>query len=419
MPAMRARILAIGDELLLGRTVDTNSSAMARWLTDRGFHLDRTTVVGDAQRHIEEALIAASAGVEFVLVCGGLGPTDDDRTRYAVAVVTGQPLRENAEAWAQINAWYQANRPTKPLPEINRRQALFPRRAQVLSNERGTAPGIIIKRGRCRIVCMPGVPHELFGMLAQLDAYLPQWFPQLRPPTISEIYFAGIGESAAQERLGNLLTEHNPQVGITVSEKGHITLRVVGEKKVVAARARQLRQAMKPWLIPAPGPAPSIVQELTKIKKTIAAAESCTCGHMVAQLGAVAGASAILRESLVAYHEQVKVKKLGVAQQIITTHGIVSEAVASAMALGMRRYAQSDYAIATTGIAGPTGGSDAVPVGTVCVAIADKNGVIARTIRVRGERERVQARAAAHALVFAYEVIIGRVKTSPMKPAQK
>jgi nicotinamide-nucleotide amidase len=338
MPAMRARILAIGDELLLGRTVDTNSSVMARWLSDRGFHLDRTTVVGDAQRHIEEALITASTDAHLVLVCGGLGPTDDDRTRYAVAAVTGQPLHENAEAWAQINAWYQANRPTKPLPEINRRQALFPRRAAVLANERGTAPGIIIKRGRCRIVCMPGVPHELFGMLAQLD--VSQWFPQLRPPTISEVYFAGIGESAAQERLGNLLTEHNPQVGITVSEKGHITLRVVGDKKIVAARARQLRQALKPWLIPAPGPAPSIVQELTKQKKTIAAAESCTCGHIVAQLGAIAGASAILRESCVAYHEQVKVKKLRVAQKIITTHGIVSEAVASAMAVGMRRYSQ-------------------------------------------------------------------------------
>jgi nicotinamide-nucleotide amidase len=412
---MRARILAVGDELLLGRTIDTNSSFIARWLTDRGFHVDRSVVVGDSQDDIEKAIIAACHDAALVIMTGGLGPTEDDRTRHALAAVMRVPLKERPEAWEKIVAWYQANLPTRPLPESNRRQALMPRGAQLLDNDRGTAPGILARVGRCRVACMPGVPHEMMAMVEGLEKYLQVWFPRLRPPTISEIWFAGIGESAAQEHIGDLLTEHHPQVGITVSERGHITLRVVGTAQEVRARVMALKRVLKPWILPAPGPAASLVRLLGRRRQTISAAESCTCGQVVAQLGAVAGASAILRESLVAYHEQVKTKRLGVSAETIRRHGIVSEVVAAAMAVGMRRLAKADYAIATTGVAGPGGGSKAVAVGTVCMAIADANGVISKTIRVRGDRDRVQQRAAAHALVLAYEVAAGRSRTKPIR----
>jgi nicotinamide-nucleotide amidase len=412
-PTMRARIIAVGDELLLGRTIDTNSSFIARWLTDRGFQVDRSVVVGDAQEDIELALKAACQEAVLVIMTGGLGPTDDDRTRHALAAVMGVPLRERAAAWDQIVSWYQANLPTRPLPESNRRQALMPRSAEILDNDRGTAPGILARVGRCRVACMPGVPHEMFAMVERLEGYLAKWFPRLRPPSIQEIWFAGIGESAAQEHIGGLLTEHNPQVGITVSERGHITMRVVGTATEVRARIQALKRVLKPWLLPAPGPAASLVKLLGRRQQTITAAESCTCGQVAGQIGAIAGASAILRETMVAYHEQVKIKRLGVTAACIKRHGIVSESVAAAMALGMRRLAAADYAIATTGVAGPDGGSKSIPVGTVCVAIADANGVVTKTIRVRGGRDRVQQRAAAHALVLAYEVVIGRVQTKP------
>jgi nicotinamide-nucleotide amidase len=410
---MLARILAVGDELLLGRTVDTNSSHIARWLTDRGFHVDRTVVVGDPQHDIEAALCAASAGAALVIITGGLGPTDDDRTRQALAAVLGVDLRERAPAWARIRRWYRTNLPSRAIPEINRRQALAPVGSELLANDRGTAPGLTARIGRCRIACLPGVPHEMMAMLDRLDGPLKRWFPRLRRPVIGEVWIAGVGESAAQELIGGLLTEHHPQVGITVSEKGHITLRVVGTASEVRARTRALRHALTPYLLPAAGPAASLVALLTKDGRTIAAAESCTCGQVVAQLGAIAGASAVLRESLVAYHEGVKRARLGVAPALVRRHGLVSEAVAAAMALGMRRHARADLAIATTGLAGPGGGSADTPVGTVCVAVADRHGVASKTIRVRGSRERVQSRAAAQALVMAFEVACERLATRP------
>ncbi len=413
IPPMRARILAIGDELLLGRTVDTNSSYIARWLTDRGFHIDRTVVAGDSQRDIEIALRAACAGAALVIVTCGLGPTDDDRTRQALAKVMGVALVERPAAWQRIRHWYRANLPSRPIPEINRRQALAPVGAQLLANDRGTAPGLVAHVGACRVACLPGVPHEMMAMLERLDRPLARWFPRLVRPVIGEVWLAGLGESAAQERIGNLLTEQNPQVGITVSEKGHITLRVVGTKTEVFERQRALRRALAPYLLPAAGPAASLVNLLAQDGRTIAAAESCTCGQVVAQLGAIAGASAILRESLVAYHEGVKRTRLGVKPALLKRHGVVSEAVAAAMAMGMRRHARADLAIATTGVAGPGGGSAQIPVGTVCVAVADQHGVVTRTIRVHGTRERIQARAASQALVMAFEVAIGRLGTKP------
>jgi nicotinamide-nucleotide amidase len=410
---MLARILAVGDELLLGRTVDTNSAHIARWLTDRGFHVDRTVVVGDPQRDIEAALRAAATGAALVIITGGLGPTDDDRTRQALASVMGVPLREHTPAWARIRRWYRTNLPTRPIPEINRRQALVPRGAELLANDRGTAPGLFARIGRCQVACLPGVPHEMIAMLERLDRRLKRWFPRLRRPAIGEVWFAGIGESAAQELIGDLLTEQAPQVGITVSEKGHITLRVVGTAAEVRHRTRALKAALTPYLLPAAGPAASLIALLTKDGRTIATAESCTCGQVVAQLGAIPGASAVLRESLVAYHEGVKRSRLAVPARVLRRHGVVSEAVAAAMALGMRRYARADLAIATTGIAGPGGGSATTPVGTVCVAVADRRGVATRTMRIRGNRERVQARAAAQALVMAFEVACGRLGTRP------
>ena len=408
---MLARILAIGDELLLGRTIDTNSSFIACWLTDRGFHVDRTVVAGDPQKDIEIALRAACDGAALVIITGGLGPTDDDRTRQAVATVMGVELVERSAAWITIRRWYRTNLPSRPIPEINRRQALAPLGAELLSNDRGTAPGLSARVGSCHVACFPGVPHEMMAMLERLDRPLKRWFPRLVRPVIGEVWLAGIGESAAQELIGNLLTEQHPQVGITVSEKGHTTLRVVGTNAEVRDRTRALRRALAPYLLPSAGPAASLVTLLSQDGRTITAAESCTCGQIVGQLGAVAGASAILRESLVAYHEGVKMTRLGVKSTLIKRHGVVSEAVAAAMAIGMRRRACADLAIATTGVAGPGGGTTEVPVGTVCVAVADKHGVVTRTIRVRGTRERIQARAAAQALVMAFEVAFGRLVT--------
>ncbi len=246
-------------------------------------------------------------------------------------------------------------------------------------------------------------------MLERLGRRLAALVGALRRPAVAELYLAGIGESLVQTRIGGLLSERRPQVGITVSELGHITLRMVGTAPEVARRRRELRRRLAGLLLPAPGIAASLVAILTRRGQSITTAESCSCGHAAVQLGAIPGASAVLRQALVAYHPAVKRRLLGVPAALLRSAGVVSEAVAARRAVGARRWAGSDLAISTTGVAGPSGGGAGHPVGTVCYAVADRHGAVARRILLSGSRERIQRRAAGHALLLAYQLVSGQL----------
>ena len=400
-----ARILAIGDELILGRTIDSNSARVAQRLSDAGLSVDYARSCGDGEDAIVAALRTVCRGASLVICSGGLGPTEDDRTRHALARCMRTPLVERPAAWRQVMRWYAQHRPGVAVPQVNRRQALFPTTAELLANDRGTAPGMLGKIGDCWVACLPGVPHEMAAMLDRVLRQLPRLVPGLRAPSVGELWFAGLGESAAQERIAGLLSERNPLVGITVSELGHITLRAVGTPAEVRSRLRQLRSALRPWLLPKAGLAPSLVDRLRASGGTIACAESCTAGHAAAQLLAVPGTSAVLRESLIAYHAEAKTARLGVPAKLIARHGVVSEAVVRAMAEGMRARAGATVAIATTGLAGPDGGTAETPVGTVWVAAATAQRTSARLVRIKGTRERVQKRAAAEALYQGWHLL--------------
>lgn len=402
------RILAIGDELTLGRVVDTNSAWLARWAGDRGLTVAGVAVVGDGLEAIVQALRSASADADLVLVTGGLGPTDDDRTRHALAAVMGVQLVEDPDAWRVICRHFRRFGHGEPSPS-NRRQALVPEGAEILANDRGSAPGLFARIGSSRIACFPGVPHEMEAMAFRLGRVLPSQIRGLIKPVVRELYVAGIGESRAQECIPGLLTDRDPQVGITASELGHLCLRVVGRAEQVRPRVLALRRCLRQWLLPAAGVAPSLVRVLAARGGTIAAAESCTAGHVVAQVAAVPGASAVLHESMVVYHERAKQRRLGVPRALIRRHGVVSKAVAEAMAVGMLTHSGSTLAIATTGLAGPGGGSPATPIGTVWIAAAMEDRVVATELRLRGTRERIQRRAAAQALVLGWQILLARV----------
>lgn len=397
-----ARILAIGDELVLGRTIDSNSAYIASRLSDAGLEVEYARTVGDSESAITQAMRLACRGAALVLCSGGLGPTEDDRTRHALARSMGVALQPRPVAWRHIVRWYAEHRHGTTVPEVNRRQALFPVGATMLRNDRGTAAGLLGAISGCPIACVPGVPHEMRAMVDRLLLRLPRLVPGLRAPTVGEVWFAGLGESTAQERIPGLLTERDPLVGITVSELGHITLRAVGTPVQVRTRCAALRAALRPWLLPKAGLAPSLLHHLGAIGGSIAFAESCTAGHAAALFLTQPGASAALRESLIAYHEDAKVARLGVPRRLIRSHGVVSEAVARAMAEGMRRLSGASIAVATTGLAGPGGGSDATPVGTVWIAAASRDRTTARMVRIGGNRVRVQQRAAAEALFQAW-----------------
>ncbi len=413
MPSMRparprtARILSVGDELVFGRVVDTNAAFLCRLLTDRGFQVRGVRQAGDDQAGLVAA-IRESADADLLLISGGLGPTDDDRTRHALAEAMGVALREHAPSWRAIRLRYAQVASGRELPANNRRQALLPVGARPLANDRGTAPGITASLGKTRIAVLPGVPHEMRAMAERFAASLPRLFRDLRAPAIGELWFSGLGESAAQQRLGGLLTAAEPQVGITVSELGYITLRVVGTKTQVDTRLAEMRPCLEGHLLPACGLAASLVQELALRGATLTAAESCTGGHVAAQLTAIPNASVILRSSQVAYHPAAKIA-LGVSPGIARKQ-TVSESCARQLAAGVRAQADASFGIATTGFAGPTGGTAADPIGTVYLAVATARGTVARRVFIQGVRERIQARAAAAALQLCWEVVSGRVR---------
>ncbi|NRA36714.1 MAG: CinA family nicotinamide mononucleotide deamidase-related protein [Planctomycetes bacterium] len=391
-------ILSIGDEILVGAIQDSNSSWLAQQISAQGFQVISMQICGDEQHSLETHISNAYESSDLVLISGGLGPTEDDRTRHAVAAVLGVELVHHDTAWKQIVAYYGKYYPQATISESNKRQALTPKGARLLKNDRGTAPGLLVKNTKSVIVCMPGVPHEMFAMAQRLIEQLPKIFPQRKVVHCEELYFTDLGESAAQDILGDLLESGKVQVGITAQELGYITIRVRGAKSSVQKHMRQIKKLLKAYLIPAAGLAASLIPILSKRSQTVTTAESCTCGHILTQLGSVSGASAILRQGSVVYHEQSKQDLMGVDVNIIKKHGVVSEEVATAMAEGAMALSGADYALASTGIAGPDGGSKKNPVGTVWIAVASKSGIATRELHIRGSRERVQRRAAADAL---------------------
>jgi nicotinamide-nucleotide amidase len=398
-----ARILSIGDELLLGRLVDTNAAWLARWCSDHGLAVAGLTTVGDGEADIRAAL-GAAAEADLLLCTGGLGPTDDDRTRQALAGHLGVALEEHPAAWRDLVRMWARLRPGQVPAASNRRQILAPRGTALLRNDRGTAPGLLwIPRagGGPVIACLPGVPHEMMAMAERLAARLPRLLSGLTSPPIAELWLAGVGESAVQDRCGALLD--GVGVGITAQDAGHITIRLVGS--AAGKRLPRLRRLLQPWLLPAPGLAPSLVHELSRRSLSIACAESCTVGLAAAALGAVPGASACLRGGVVAYDTAVKTGALGLAPELIREQGVVSEAVALAMAAAAATRLGADLGVATTGLAGPGGGSRRQPVGTICVAAVLGQRHQVRTLLIPGDRGRVQRRAAAAALQAAWELL--------------
>ena len=302
------------------------------------------------------------------------------------------------------------NFPGRKIAASNKRQCLIPRGVEVLKNDRGTAPGMLAHVHDTYIVCMPGVPHEMRAMAERFIARLDELFPELHVPVCEEIHFAGLGESRAQDMLGDLLTASNLQIGICAHEDGHITIRVRGAASSVKRRCAQVRKVLQDYLLPTAGLAESLVQVLSKRKKTFTSAESCTSGHIVAAIGNISGASAILKEALVAYHEDVKAERLDVAPELIEKYGVVSEEVAESMAEGALQRSGADYAVSSTGVAGPSGGSKETPVGTVWIAAVSGDNLLTQKLSIRGSRQRVQRRAAAEALRLLWSLLADEKK---------
>jgi nicotinamide-nucleotide amidase len=403
-----AEIIAVGSELLTAHRLDTNSLFLTGRLNDLGIDVRAKAVVGDEDEDLADVFQNALRRSDVVIATGGLGPTEDDRTREVVAALFGLPLEEDAEVLAAIRARF--GRRGFVMPERNRRQALVPRGATVLRNVNGTAPGLWIEaRGRV-VVLLPGPPRELQAIFDTHVAPRLEGLTQGQRLRRRVIKITGRAESqvdeAAQPIYTPLARGAVPIQTTILATPGqielHLSARGTDESALDAALESgvvRLAEALAPAVFSVDGRTlEAVVGELLKSRGwTIAVAESCTAGLVLARLTEVPGSSAWVRGGVVAYANDVKTAQLGVPEAVIATHGAVSEPVARAMAEGARTRLGADIGLAVTGIAGPDGGSEAKPVGMVVIAAS---GAVeaTKTFRFPGDRQMVRLQSVAAAL---------------------
>ena len=388
---MRIEIINTGSELMLGRVLNTHQQWLCRELADLGFVVDRQLAVDDSATAIQGAVREALARAQLVIVTGGLGPTSDDRTRDLISEMLGRKLREDPEIVAHIAMMFATRK--RPMPASTRVQALVPEGATVLMNVHGTAPGLVMETRTPAdpqpqlLVMLPGPPRELRPMFKQqLVPIIAKCFPSPAPLVCRILKTTGLGESMVEEKIAAHLEPHlaagvevgycarvgevdirfvarGPRAGDLVGAAERITREVLGDI-VFGVDDEQLEEA--------------VVRALAERKETVALAESCTGGFIANRVTNVPGASAVLVAGLVTYSNEAKQSFLDVGAQTLAEHGAVSEAVALEMAFGARQRTGADYAISVTGIAGPTGGTEAKPVGTVWIGLATSRGAIAK-----------------------------------------
>jgi len=381
---MRAAIITIGDELLIGQTVDTNSAWMGAELSKSGFDVVRITSVHDKREDILNVLSEASGKTDVVLITGGLGPTSDDITKQTLCeffnthlVINEEVLRMNEEMMIRRNF---------PMNENNRRQAEVPESCRILKNSSGTAPGMWFEKDGTIFVSMPGVPNEMIHLMKEF--ILPELNKRFRSQVIihRNIMTYGTFEAKLAETLtgfesglpGNIKLAYLPASGI-------IKLRITGTgsdneilMNLINEQAAKLYDII-PELIYGEDEdsLELVVGKLLRSKsKTISTAESCTGGEIAHLLTSVPGSSDYFKGSVIAYSNSVKIQLLGVQDYILTKYGAVSENTVREMAQGARSLLNTDFAVASTGIAGPDGGTEIKPVGTLWIAVASEKGIV-------------------------------------------
>lgn len=411
-------LVTIGDELLLGFTIDTNGAFLARALAARGIGVVRRAAVGDELQAIASVVREALERTGAVITTGGLGPTSDDLTRDAVALVFDRELRvdETHLAWMR-ERW--RSRFGRDMPDSNRRQAMIPVGATKLDNRHGSAPGVFIEDRRGYVVLLPGVPRELRGMTE--DTLLPLLAARgcgddgacIHSLTLRT---TGIAESLLQDRLRDVPSGdavRAPSLAYLPGVDGvdlRITMRGSTSNAVLATLADDIRRAL-PDYIYGEGDTDLATVLLERCRAgglRIAVAESCTGGLLGARLTAIPGASDVFLGGVIAYANDVKLAELGVSSPLLETHGAVSEPVVRAMAVGVQRKFAARVALAITGVAGPDGGTPEKPVGLVWVCAAVDRQVEARKLQSWGDRQEIRYRATQAAMDLARRLLPAR-----------
>ncbi len=397
MQTIKASIITIGDELLIGQVVDTNSVWMAQELNKAGIFVKRRVAVGDSSDDIWNALDEESKQADIIVITGGLGPTKDDITKPLLCKYFDGTMIINEEALRNVKYLFEEVF-KRPMVPVNLKQAEVPDVCTVIQNKRGTAPGMWFNRNGKIFVSMPGVPHEMKGMMT--DNVIPKLSEAFALPVIihKTLLTAGVGESFLADHIKDFETSLPETIKLAyLPSSGMVRLRLTTSgfdpesvKKEIESKFEILQLLVAEYLVTNEDEplAKAIGKILTAQNKTIATAESCTGGYIAHQLTAHAGASAFYKGSIISYNNNVKENVLKVKKQTLAEFGAVSEETVSEMLKGVIDELQSDYAVAVSGIMGPNGGTQDKPVGTVWIAAGNRKNNTTKKFQFRFDRAR-------------------------------
>ncbi|MCL2916412.1 CinA family nicotinamide mononucleotide deamidase-related protein [Shewanella corallii] len=409
---MKLEMICTGEEVLSGQIVDTNAAWFADTMMDEGIEVARRITVGDRLEDLVEVFRERSLHADVILVNGGLGPTTDDLSAQAMAEAKGEPLVENTEWRQRLEDWFSKH--NRVMARSNLKQAMLPESAVMVDNPVGTACGFRVKLNRAWLFFTPGVPFELKHMIPeQFIPFIKQEFQLDTATKVKKLLTLGQGESMLQDKLSELELPEGVTLGYR-SSMPYIEIKLFarGEAAIAAldALVGKIHSILGTGVVAEDKP--SLAEELHHLLlakgKTLSAAESCTGGMLTSQLVAFPGSSAYLMQGLVTYSNEAKVKILGVKPQTLDDFGAVSIETVEEMAAGARALLDSDYALSTSGIAGPDGGTDAKPVGTVAIALATRYGVYSQMIKLpRRSRELVRQLSSAVAYDMLRRELLG------------
>lgn len=415
---MTTELIFVGTELLLGDIVNTNGAYLAKKCAALGLSLYYQSVVGDNEERLGEMIKTAAKRSDIVILCGGLGPTEDDLTKETAAKVMGKELVENKHSRKRISAYlenYVKGHANRKITENNWKQAMIPEGAIVIDNDNGTAPGVIMEEDSSTLILLPGPPNELIPMFEdKIFPYLRGRLPEIICSEVIKI--CGIGESQAEDQIRDLIqAQSNPTIA-TYAKTGEVHIRVTAK----ASSEKEARKLMRPLVRELKvrfGASiyttdeektleTAVVELLHNQNLTLTTVESCTGGALSARIINVPGASEVLKQGFVTYSNRAKKKYIMVKKSTLKEHGAVSEKCAKEMAKGGCFITNSDAALSVTGLAGPDGGTEATPVGTVFIGCCLKGKTTVKEFHFNGSRNKVRDQAVTYALILLRECIL-------------
>lgn len=413
---MKATIITVGDEILIGQIIDTNSGIIAKYLDKIGIAVHEMISITDDKEHILKTLNSCQNIVDIVIITGGLGPTKDDITKKTLCEYFDDTLVVNENVLKHVTQMIETLF-KRPITQMNKDQSLVPSKCEVLFNQVGTAPGMWMQKENTVFISLPGVPYEMKHLMT--TAVVPKLIAQYERPFIVHrtIMTYGVGESLLAERIESV--ENNLPSFVKLAylpSPGRVRLRFTARGKEEAILHDEIKKQVEKLQLLIADCIVGFEEEesiefvlgnlLNDKKFTLATAESCTGGKIAFKITAVPGSSGYFKGGVVAYETQIKVDVLGISQELIDTYSVVSKQVAEAMALQSQKILNSDFSIATTGNAGPLKGDSDAEVGTVFIAVATPNGVLSEEFNFGQPREKVIDRSVNKAFEMIYKEIL-------------